>query len=123
MKEVEQGRKLKHVECNDRSKPILKSETITNINNQFVYESEKATAHNALLKQIQGGLKLKPTKTNDRSKPILEGLRKFRRQMTIEEQIQKSESKAQLGQLANKDVRSEILKTIKKYEKTSIKIK
>lgn len=47
--------------------------------------------HNKLLKQIQQGVKLKPTQTNDRSKPILEGLRKFRRQMTIEEQIQKAE--------------------------------
>lgn len=98
MKEVEGGKKLRHVECNDRSNPILKSETITNIKGQFVFESEKANVHNALLKQIQGGLRLKPTKTNDRSKPILEGLRKFRKQMTIEEQIQKSESRAQLGQ-------------------------
>lgn len=101
MKEVESGRKLRHVECNDRSKPILKSETITNMKGQFVYESEKAnssTSHNELLKQIQGGIRLKPTKTNDRSKPVLQGLRKFRKQMTIEEQIQKSESRAQLGQ-------------------------
>lgn len=100
MKEVEAGRKLKHVECNDRSQPILKSGTITNLKDQFVYESEKAntsTTHNALLKQIQFGIKLKPTKTNDRSKPVLQGLRKFRKQMTIEEQIQKSESRAQLG--------------------------
>lgn len=43
---------------------------------------------------------MKPTKTNDRSKPILDGLRKFRRQMTIEEQIQKSESKAVLAMMA-----------------------
>lgn len=101
MKEVESGRKLRHVECNDRSQPILKSETITNMKGQFVYESEKANSssdHNELLKQIQGGIRLKPTKTNDRSKPILQGLRKFRKQMTIEEQIQKSESRAQLGQ-------------------------
>lgn len=47
--------------------------------------------HNQLLKQIQEGVKLKSVRTNDRSKPILEGLRKFRRQMTIEEQIQKAE--------------------------------
>lgn len=59
--------------------------------------------HNALLKQIQFGLKLKSVKTNDRSKPILEGLRKFRRQMTIEEQIQKSESRAQLIQEVSYD--------------------
>lgn len=39
-------------------------------------------------------LQLKPTKTNDRSKPSLAGLRKFRKQMTIEEQIKKSESRA-----------------------------
>lgn len=101
MKEVEAGRKLRHVECNDRSQPILKSDTISNMKGQFVYESEKAnssTSHNELLKQIQGGIRLKPTKTNDRSKPVLQGLRKFRKQMTIEEQIQKSESRAQLGQ-------------------------
>lgn len=98
MKEVEQGRKLRHVECNDRSKPILTSKSITKISDQFVFESEKANAHNALLKQIQFGIKLKSVKTNDRSKPVLEGLRKFRRQMTIEEQIQKSESRAQMIQ-------------------------
>lgn len=57
----------------------------------FVFESEKSNMHNQLLKQIQEGVKLKNVKTNDRSKPILEGLRKFRRQMTIEEQIQKAE--------------------------------
>lgn len=106
MKEVESGRKLRHVECNDRSNPILKSGTITNMKGQeqFVYESEKANVHNALLQQIQGGLRLKPTKTNDRSKPVLGGSRKFRKQMTIEEQIQKSESRAQLGSVAPVDV-------------------
>jgi len=57
----------------------------------FVFESEKSNMHNQLLKQIQQGVKLKTVKTNDRSKPMLEGLRKFRRQMTIEEQIQKAE--------------------------------
>lgn len=102
-KEVESGRKLKHVETNDRSKPILTSKSITNIQGQFIYETEKANVHNALLKQIQFGRKLKSVKTNDRSKPILEGLRKFRRQMTIEEQIQKSESRAQLIQEVSYD--------------------
>lgn len=97
MKEVESGRKLRHVQCNDRSSPILTSKSITNIKGQFVYETEKANVHNALLKQIQFGVRLKNTKTNDRSKPILDGLRKFRRQMTIEEQILKSESRAQLN--------------------------
>lgn len=57
----------------------------------FVFESEKSNMHNQLLKQIQQGVKLKSVKTNDRSKPILAGLRKFRRQLTIEEQIQKAE--------------------------------
>lgn len=107
MKEVESGRKLRHVETNDRSKPILKSETITNIQGQFVYETEKENVRNVFLKEIQFGIKLKSVKTNDRSKPVLEGLRKFRRQMTIEEQIQKSESRAQFGQLANNEVRIE----------------
>lgn len=101
MKEVESGRKLRHVETNDRSKPILKSDTVTNIQGQFVYETEKENVRNEFLKEIQFGIKLKSVKTNDRSKPVLEGLRKFRRQMTIEEQIQKSESRAQLGQLPN----------------------
>lgn len=46
--------------------------------------------------QIEGGIKLKKVKTNDRSKPMLDGLRKIRRQMTIEEQIQKSISMASI---------------------------
>lgn len=70
---------------------------MTKVDDKFVYETEKANCHNKLLKQIQFGVKLKPTKTNDRSKPQLDGLRKFRRQMTIEEQLQKSESKAQIS--------------------------
>lgn len=65
----------------------------------FVYESEKDNVHNKLLKQIQFGVPLKKVKCNDRSKPILDGLRKFRRQMTIEEQIQKSQSQANLSEV------------------------
>lgn len=64
---------------------------------QYVYESEKGNMHNQLLKQINQGIKLKQVKTNDRSKPNLDGLRKFRRQMTIEEQIQKSMSQANMS--------------------------
>lgn len=97
MKEVEGGKKLRHVQCNDRSQPILRADSVKNIDGSFVFDSEKDNVHNELLKQIQFGFKLKSVKTNDRSKPCLEGLRKFRRQMTIEEQIQKSESRAQLG--------------------------
>lgn len=93
MKEVESGRKLRHVECNDRSQPILTCKSMTKVDNKFIYETEKDNSHNKLLKQIQSGVKLRPTQTNDRSKPFLEGLRKFRRQMTIEEQLQKSQSR------------------------------
>lgn len=70
---------------------------MTKVDDKFVYETEKANCHSKLLKQIQFGIKLKPTRTNDRSKPQLDGLLKFRRQMTIEEQLQKSESKAQIS--------------------------
>lgn len=81
---------------NYRSKPIVHCKSITKVKDQFIFETEKATAHNVLLKEIQSGVRLKPTKCNDRSKPILEGLRKFRRQMTLEEQLAKSESRANL---------------------------
>ncbi|XP_066144612.1 DNA ligase 1-like isoform X3 [Euwallacea fornicatus] len=93
LKEIEGGKKLRHVECNDRSQPILPEEKAQE---HFLYDSEKATAHNELLKQIESGVKLKKVQTNDRSKPVLDGLRKFRRQMTIEEQIQKSMSMASI---------------------------
>ncbi|XP_022216397.2 DNA ligase 1 isoform X2 [Drosophila obscura] len=96
MKEVESGRKLRHVACNDRSQPILTCKSITKVDEKFIYETEKDNSHNKLLQQIQGGIKLKPTRTNDRSKPVLDGLRKFRRQMTIEEQLQKSQSKVNM---------------------------
>ncbi|GJQ78230.1 hypothetical protein Trydic_g2559 [Trypoxylus dichotomus] len=93
LKEVESQRTLKHVECNDRSKPLLPK---VKAKGQFLYDSEKQNAHNVLLKEIEQGIKLKKVKTNDRSKPMLEGLRKFRRQMTIEEQIIKSQSMASM---------------------------
>uniref|UniRef100_A0A1B0AJ64 WH2 domain-containing protein n=1 Tax=Glossina pallidipes TaxID=7398 RepID=A0A1B0AJ64_GLOPL len=101
MKEVETGKRLRHVECNDRSQPILTCKSMTKVDNKFIYETEKENSHNKLLKQIQGGIKLKPTQTNDRSKPFLEGLRKFRRQMTIEEQLQKSQSKINMLSASN----------------------
>ncbi|XP_050457802.1 DNA ligase 1-like [Cataglyphis hispanica] len=95
MKEVENGKPLRHVKCNDRSAPLI--ERVNKVTADpagkahFVFESEKSNIHNQLLKQIQQGVKLKTVKTNDRSKPMLQGLRKFRRQLTIEEQIQKAE--------------------------------
>lgn len=95
MKEVESGRKLKHVQCNDRSAPLI--ERVNKVKTDptgpvhFIYESEKSNAHNKLLHQIQKGVQLKSVKTNDRSRPNLEGLRKFRRQLTIEEQIKKAD--------------------------------
>ncbi|KRG07887.1 uncharacterized protein Dmoj_GI26237, partial [Drosophila mojavensis] len=96
MKEVESGKKLRHVACNDRSQPILTCKSMTKVDDKFIYETEKDNSHNKLLKQIQGGVRLRPTQTNDRSKPILEGLRKFGRQMTIEEQLHKSLSKVNM---------------------------
>lgn len=80
-----------------RSNPILTSKSVTKIQGQYIYETEKPTKLNKLLTEIQTGVRLRPTKTNDRSKPNLDGLRKFRRQMTIEEQIQKSETRTQLA--------------------------
>ncbi|CAK9819347.1 hypothetical protein ANTPLA_LOCUS10202 [Anthophora plagiata] len=95
MKEVESGKRLRHVKCNDRSAPLI--ERVNKVTADpagkahFVFESEKSNMHNQLLKQIQEGIKLKRVQTNDRSKPMLEGLRKFRRQLTIEEQMQKAD--------------------------------
>ncbi|XP_003702226.1 uncharacterized protein LOC100883992 isoform X2 [Megachile rotundata] len=95
MKEVESGKRLRHVKCNDRSAPLI--ERVNKVTADpagkahFVFESEKSNMHNQLLKQIQQGVQLKRVQTNDRSKPMLEGLRKFRRQLTIEEQMQKAE--------------------------------
>ncbi|XP_043270403.1 glutamic acid-rich protein-like isoform X2 [Venturia canescens] len=95
MKEVESGKRLKHVQCNDRSAPLIERVNKVTADSagkaHFVFESEKSNMHNQLLKQIQSGVKLKSVKTNDRSRPVLEGLRKFRRQLTIEEQMQKAE--------------------------------
>lgn len=70
---------------------------MTKVKGQYVFETEKNNKLNVLLQEIHTGVRLRPTVTNDRSKPNLEGLRKFRRQMTIEEQVLKSESKAQLN--------------------------
>ncbi|KAL1454368.1 hypothetical protein WDU94_010637, partial [Cyamophila willieti] len=99
MKEVEQGKKLRHVQCNDRSAPIVSvvKKDENEEKGQFVFESESKNVdkvHNALLNEISQGVKLKKVKTNDRSKPNLSGLRKFRRQMTVDEKIQKSMSMA-----------------------------
>lgn len=81
-----------------RSSPIITCKSLAKVQGQYIFETEKKnTALDKLLNQIQGGIKLKPTRTNDRSKPILDGLRKFRRQMTLEEQLLKSESKAMLA--------------------------
>lgn len=108
MKEVESGKRLRHVQCNDRSAPLI--ERVNRVTadeqgkTQFVFESEKSNMHNQLLRQIQEGVKLKPTKTNDRSRPMLEGLRKFRRQLTIEEQMQKAEDSASIDDTSSDDM-------------------
>ncbi|CAH1129756.1 unnamed protein product [Ceutorhynchus assimilis] len=105
LKEIESGRKLKHVECNDRSQPLLPE---SKDQEHFLYNSETPNVHNELLKQIETGFKLKRVQTNDRSKPMLEGLRKFRRQMTIEEQIQKSMSMASMPPVSDEIAPEEV---------------
>ena len=80
-----------------RSNPIITRSVVVKNKDQFIFESEKPNSHNELLKEINKGVKLKKVRTNDRSKPNLEGLRKFRRQMTIEEQVQKSMSQANIA--------------------------
>lgn len=49
LKEIESNKKLKHVECNDRSQPLLPDAKATE---HFLYESEKPNVHNELLKQV-----------------------------------------------------------------------
>jgi len=106
MKEIEEGKTLRRVVTNDRSKPILpKSKAkgkvlhgqisvtgpITGTGDQaddettvFVYDSEKPTVANQILLDIQRGVRLKKTVCNDRSRPILDGLRTLRRQTTVD---------------------------------------
>lgn len=109
LKEIESSKKLNHVECNDRSKPLLPK---VKAKGQFLYESERPNVHNELLKQIQQGINLKKAVTNDRSKPLLEGLRKFRRQMTIEEQIIKSQSMASIPPVYYKTIETKLIKKV-----------
>jgi hypothetical protein len=103
-----------------RSNPIITCKSLAKVQGQYIFETEKKnTELDKLLTEIQGGVKLKPTKTNDRSKPVLDGLRKFRRQMTIEEQLMKSESKANLSAMpteaiADEDVEADELDDIDK---------
>ncbi|CAG0917361.1 unnamed protein product [Notodromas monacha] len=76
--------KLRKVVTNDRSQPLLPR---MKSKGQFVYDSEKPNLHHQLLNEIQRGVNLKRVKhISDRSRPLLEGLKKFRRQLTIEEQ-------------------------------------
>ncbi|XP_065571380.1 troponin T, skeletal muscle-like isoform X2 [Artemia franciscana] len=89
MKEVEKGIRLKHVQPNDRSRPVLPK---AKARGKFVYDSEKPNLHNQLLGEIQRGVKLKRAECHDRSRPQLQGLKVFRRQLTVEEQIQKIEA-------------------------------
>lgn len=78
MKEIESGTRLRKVQCNDRSRPLLpKTKVAQGPSAQFVYESEKSNMHNQLLKQIEGGVKLKKVKCNDRSRPLLDGKRSW----------------------------------------------
>lgn len=54
LKEVEKGKKLKHVQCNDRSKPLLETAVVKD-NDQFLFQSEKDTkkdSHNLLLEEV-----------------------------------------------------------------------
>ncbi|ODN01999.1 hypothetical protein Ocin01_04688, partial [Orchesella cincta] len=85
MKEIEKGRALNKVQCNDRSKPMLSR---LKSRGKFVYESEakpaskKDALHNRILNEITQGVKLKKVHCDDRSRPNLSGLR-VRRQSSV----------------------------------------
>ncbi|CAL8120368.1 unnamed protein product [Orchesella dallaii] len=85
MKEIEKGKPLQHVQCNDRSRPMLSR---LKSRGKFVYESEakpaskKDALHNRILNEITQGVKLKKVHCDDRSKPNLSGLR-YRRQSSV----------------------------------------
>ena len=74
---------------NDRSKPMLSGHKVKGVVSifgavfiriyskkcyfQFVYESEKHSKNEDILKEINQGIKLKHVRCNDRSKPCLRG--------------------------------------------------
>jgi len=90
MQEIEKYRcksgLLNKVQCNDRSKPMLSKSKVKGV---FVYESEKDSKDQDILKEISQGAKLKHVRCNDRSKPNLRGIKSFKRQLTKEEKIKK----------------------------------
>ncbi|XP_037092281.1 cytokinesis protein sepA-like isoform X3 [Pollicipes pollicipes] len=78
------ARRLRHVECRDRSAPIIHD--LKRRGSEFIFESEKEkeTPTDKLMNDIRSGVRLKRVKCNDRSRPNLQGLRKLRRQRTSE---------------------------------------
>jgi len=91
MKEIGQFRSgtrgiLNKAQTNDRSKPMLSK---TKVKGVFVYESEKESKNEDILKEISKGIKLKHVRSNDRSKPCLKGIKSFKRQATKEEKLGK----------------------------------
>lgn len=61
----------------------------TKVKGVFVYDSEKDSKSEDIMKEIEKGSKLKHVRCNDRSKPNLRGIKAFKRQMTKEEKIDK----------------------------------
>ncbi|KAK3890128.1 hypothetical protein Pcinc_005904 [Petrolisthes cinctipes] len=93
LKNIEGGIKLKHLspfEKTDRSDPMLPKSR--GKGGKFVYDSEKPIALNELLHEIHRGVKLRKVHTNDRSKVNIKalGVKKLRRQLTVEEKDKKS---------------------------------
>jgi hypothetical protein len=70
LKEIQSGAKLRHVKCNDRSKPFLKG-TVTQ---ELASPSVKVRVHKSFGIIIKSGEELCNVKCNNSSKPFLKGM-------------------------------------------------